>query len=170
MPAKIPAPKAGQEPYKPDPENPTDSTHFSLKQTDLVKAAEDYLALLKGRKDLVDPSAIVRMVYEHQRLIIESSRGTAEETADVVGDRSSRAASSIVGGTEEVKRIRSDAVFYLRERGYLWREVSEIVGVKRARLDQILKGVSGGAYHDQTRGGNTKQGDSNPSDRVARTS
>lgn len=48
--------------------------------------------------------------------------------------------------TEAVKVLRSDAVDSLHLEGRTWEALEPVFGVKRARLDQIWKGVSGGRY------------------------
>ncbi|KQP62897.1 hypothetical protein [Nocardioides sp. Leaf285] len=51
--------------------------------------------------------------------------------------------------TEAVKVLRSDAVDSLHLEGRTWEALEPIFGVKKARLDQIRKGVSGGRYQRQ---------------------
>lgn len=51
-----------------------------------------------------------------------------------------------------LKIDRSDAIYDLKSEGVVQREIGEIMGgINRARVDQILKGVSGGKYHQQQR-------------------
>lgn len=110
-----------------------------------AQLAEAYAAWLRngnGRRFLKSPIARSIEALQWVELARDADAQTRGRVTSVATNLHKQA-------TEEIKRLRSDATFDMHEDGDTWAVVCEILGVTRARADQVLKGVSGGKYQRQ---------------------